>query len=124
MTSQPRRARRKTLALALIALLAIACQSKPAPERPAPGSDDAAFQTLATFILKDHYQRHPTAATDLGVHLYDPVMDDASPRTIADETAELQSFRDKLAAIDAATLTPGKQLDREQLIHAMDAGVL
>jgi len=52
------------------------------------------------------------------------MMDDASAQAIADETAELQSFREKLAAIDPSTLTPVKQLDREQLIHAMDSGVL
>src|SRR2546430_13854313 len=115
---------RNSAIFALVATVSIACQSTPAPEKPAPGSGDAAFNTLSTFILKDHYKRHPSPATDLGIHLYDSVMDDASPQTIADETAELQSFRDRVAAIDPATLTPGRQLDREQLIHAMDAGIL
>jgi len=115
----------KPLAVAaLVASIALGCQSKRAPEQPAPGSGDTPFDTLASFVLKAHYQRHPSDATDLGIHLYDPVMDDAAPQTIEDETGELRSFRDKLAAIDPATLTPGRQLDREQLIHAMDAGIL
>jgi uncharacterized protein (DUF885 family) len=108
---------------AVLALLSIACQQA-SPEKPAPGSGDAQFNTIATFILKDHYKRHPSTATDLGIHLYDSVMDDASKQWIDDETAELTSFRQELAKIDPETLTPPKQLDREQLVHAMDAGIL
>jgi uncharacterized protein (DUF885 family) len=111
-------------ALVIAGTLASACQSTPAPETPAPGSGDAAFSTLATFILKDHYKSHPSTATDLGIHLYDPVMDDASKQTIDDETAELTSFGQELQKIDPSTLTPDRQLDREQLVHAMDAGIL
>jgi uncharacterized protein (DUF885 family) len=105
-------------------MLASACQSRTAPETPAPGSGDAAFSTLATFILKDSYKRHPSTTTDLGIHLYDAVMDDASTQAIDDETAMLTSFRQELQKIDPATLTPDRQLDREQLLHAMEAGIL
>src|SRR5262249_4831070 len=107
-----------------VALLLSACQSPPASQKPPSGSGDAAFSTLASFILKARYMRHPSTATDLGIHLYDAVMDDASQQAIADETAELTSFREKLAAIDPATLTLDRQLDREQLVHAMEAGIL
>jgi len=109
----------------MAAVLAAACQATPASTpRASLGSGDAAFSTLATFILKDHYKRHPSVATDLGIHTYDLLMDDASKQTIDDETAELTSFTQELEKIDPATLTPAKQLDREQLLHAMDAGVL
>jgi len=109
----------------MAAVLAAACQATPASTpRASLGSGDAAFSTLATFILKDHYKRHPSVATDLGIHTYDLLMDDASKQTIDDETAELTSFAQELEKIDPATLTPAKQLDREQLLHAMDAGVL
>src|SRR5438876_11159276 len=97
------------------ALLLSACQSAPAPEKPGPGSGDAAFSTLSTFILKDHYKRHPSTATDLGIHLYDPIMDDASTRTIDDETAELKSIKQELEKITPATLRPDRRLDSEQL---------
>src|SRR5437763_16299186 len=106
---------RRLLAAAAV-LCSFACQSTRQPETPAPGSGDAAFNTLSTFILKDHYKRHPSTATDLGIHLYDSVMDDASKQTIDDETAELTSFRQELEKIDPATLTSGRQLDREQLV--------
>ena len=125
--SPPLRTRRtlRQFAVALCALLATAaCQTAPASTPPVAGSGDAAFSTLATFILKDHYKRHPSAATDLGIHTYDLLMDDASKQTIDDETAELTSFKQELEKIDPATLTPDRQLDREQLRHAMDAGIL
>ncbi|HUK33824.1 MAG TPA: DUF885 family protein, partial [Vicinamibacterales bacterium] len=115
--------RRLVPALALIAALA-ACQSSPASTPPAAGSGDAAFSTLATFVLKDHYKRHPSAATDLGIHTYDLLMDDVSRQTIDDETAMLTSFKQELQKIDPAALTPSPQLDREQLLRAMDSGIL
>jgi uncharacterized protein (DUF885 family) len=113
------------LIIAAAAALAAACQAAPAsPPAALAGSGDAAFSTLATFILKDRYKRHPSTATDLGIHTYDLLMDDASKQTIDDETAELTSFKQELEKIDPAALSPAKQLDREQLLHAMDAGVL
>jgi len=111
-------------AFLFVVFLVSACQSAPASTPPAAGSGDAAFSTLATFILKDHYKRHPSTATDLGIHTYDLLMDDASKQTIDDETAELTSFRQELDKIDEATLTPARQLDRVQLMMAMEAGVL
>jgi hypothetical protein len=111
--------------LLLVALFTCACQSAPASTPPAAaGSGDAAFSTLATFILKDRYKRHPSFSTDLGIHAYDVLMDDASKQTIDDETAELTSFKQELEKIEPATLTPARQLDREQLLLAMDAGIL
>ena len=110
--------------LLLGALSVGACQPAPASTPPTAGAGDAAFSTLATFILKDRYKRHPSAATDLGIHTYDLLMDDASKQTIDDETAELTSFKQELEKIDEATLTPARQLDRVQLLLAMDAGIL
>ncbi len=45
-------------------------------ERAGAGSGDAAFRQLATEILEDLYKRHPTQATDLGIHKYDDQLDD------------------------------------------------
>ncbi len=41
-----------------------------------------------------------------------------------DEMAAARQFRDRAAAIDATTLSPSNQLDREQLLLAIDARVL
>lgn len=103
----------------------ISCSDRPAqPPPPGAGSGDAAFTELARQILDDHHKRHPSAATDLGLHQYDAELEDASEAAIHAESQALQQFRTKLAAIDAATLTTGRQLDREQLQRALDAAVL
>ena len=103
----------------------ISCSDRPAQPPPSgAGSGDAAFTELARQILDDHHKRHPSAATDLGLHQYDAELEDASEAAIHAESQALQQFRPKLAAIDAATLTTGRQLDREQLQRALDAAVL
>jgi uncharacterized protein (DUF885 family) len=102
----------------------MSCSERPAPRPTSAGSGDAAFTELARQILEDHYKRHPSAATDLGLHQYDAELEDVSEAAIHAESQALQQFRAKLGAIDAATLTADKQLDREQLQRALDAGVL
>jgi uncharacterized protein (DUF885 family) len=103
----------------------ISCSERPAQPPPrGAGSGDAAFTELARQILDDHHKRHPSAATDLGLHQFDAELEDASEAAIHAESQALQQLRAKLAAIDAATLTADKQLDREQLQRALDAGVL
>ncbi|PYQ76791.1 MAG: DUF885 domain-containing protein [Acidobacteria bacterium] len=103
----------------------ISCSDRPAQPPPSgAGPGDAAFTELARQILDDHHRRHPSVATDLGLHQYDAELEDASEAAIHAESQALQQFRTKLAAIDAATLTTDRQLDREQLQRALDAGVL
>ncbi len=111
------------LSLTVGAVLAAACGSSQ-PPTPAAGTGDAAFGTLSHAILADYFKRHPSQATYLGVHDYDAVLDDLSQAAVVAETSALQDFRTKLQAIDPATLSLDNQLDREQLIHAMDAGIL
>jgi uncharacterized protein (DUF885 family) len=114
----------KRLALVLMLALTAACGTAPAPARAVSGSGDAAFTALASEILEDSFKRHPSNATDLGIHKYDAVMDDGSEKAVADETAALTAFLDRLNGTSAAALSPDKQLDREQLIRAMTAGIL
>jgi uncharacterized protein (DUF885 family) len=107
---------------------AAACQKSSSAPPPAPavvaGSGDAAFRTLAASILDDRFRRHPSVATDLGVHRYDARMDDASQTAMTAETDALNAFAARLIAIDSKSLSLDAQLDREQLIRAMDAGIL
>jgi uncharacterized protein (DUF885 family) len=113
------------LALALVVAGASAsCTQNAAPPAPAAGSGDAAFSALARQILEDRYTRHPSGATDLGLHQYDTQLEDASQTAVHAEAQALQQFQGKLAAIDPSTLTLDRRLDREQLQHAVDAGVL
>jgi uncharacterized protein (DUF885 family) len=122
-------ARLVRLLIASIAVAAgAACQtSSPAPPPAAAvvsGSGDAAFRTLAASILDDRFRRHPSIATDLGVHRYDAMMDDASQAAMTAETEALNAFAARLIGVDTASLSLDAQLDREQLIRAMDASIL
>ena len=117
------------LLLASIAFAAAAaCQTSSSAPPPAAavvaGSGDAAFRTLAARIVDDRFRRHPSVATDLGIHRYDAMMDDASQAAIAAETEALNGFAARLIGVDATSLSLDAQLDREQLIRAMDAGIL
>src|SRR5438552_3079545 len=109
--------------VALFSALVVGCGSNQ-PPAPVAGSGDAAFGRLAKEILDDHFKRHPSESTDLGIHRYDDQLDDLSETAIAGESAALKEFRVKLAAVDPAALTPTSALDREQLMHSLDAGVL
>src|SRR5580693_6534654 len=106
--------------VSLSGALATACGSGQLPA-PAAGSGDAAFITLARDVLDDHYKRNPSHATDLGIHQYDSQLEDLSQGAIRAESEALKDFRSKLAAVDPSTLTLTNALDREQLIHSMDA---
>jgi len=110
--------------LAVLSSVMISGCAGPQPSPPATGSGDAAFGQLATAILEDHYKRNPIEATDLGIHKYDDQLSDLSEAALKAESAALKDFRARLAAIDPATLTLDRALDREQLIHSMDAQVL
>jgi len=91
---------------------------------PTAGSGDAAFRSLAKSAIDDFMRRNPSAATDLGIHTYETELDDVSQAAIADESRALADFRSKASAIDPSTLSLDAQLDREQLLHAFDAGIL
>ena len=109
--------------LVVFTVVTAACGPAPAPT-PVAGSGDAAFSQLAREILDDHYKRNPSEATDLGIHQYDDQLDDLSRAAIESESSALKAFRSKVAATDPATLTDGNPLDREQLLHAIDAEAL
>src|SRR3974377_801260 len=61
---------------------------------------EAAFGALSRQILTDHYTRHPSAATALGLHEYDMRLEDLSADAIHAESQALQAFGRQLAAID------------------------
>lgn len=94
------------------------------PSTPPAGSGDPAFQALVNEIVEDLYRQSPSTATYLGIHKYDDRLEDYSAVSIAAEVARARAFRQRLDAIDPATLTPDAQLDREFLQHEMDATVL
>ena len=115
--------RRPVLLLALAGILTAAACGTPAPP-PATPSADAAFGEVARAYLEDTYRRQPSFATFLGIHKYDQVIRDPSRQAVMDEIAAARQFRERVAAIDASALSPSNQLDREQLLLAIDSRVL
>ncbi len=110
--------------LAFVGILTAAACSTPAPATPVKPSGDAAFNDVARAYLEDTYRRQPTLATLLGIHKYDETIRDPSRQAVADEIASARQFRERAAAIDASTLSPSNQLDREQLLLAIDSRIL
>jgi uncharacterized protein (DUF885 family) len=108
----------------LIALIAMTGCGAPQPAKAAGGSGDAAFTKLAGDILEDTYRRYPTQATYLGVHKYNDKLEDYSRQAVTDTLEAARGFRAQLDGIDPSTLTADKQLDREQLVHALDSRIL
>lgn len=88
------------------------------------GTGDAAFTGVVTEIVEAYYRQNPSTATYLGVHTYDTALEDYSPAAIAATVASAKAFRQKLDAIDPATLTLDARLDREFLQRQMTATVL
>lgn len=112
---------RTTLTLISLAFLA-SCRSE-APEKSA-ASQDAAFTALAGEYLEDIFRRQPTQATDLGIHKYDDQLENYSRQGVMDAIAAARGFRDRVNAIDPSGLSFDRQLDREQLLHAIDSRIL
>jgi uncharacterized protein (DUF885 family) len=117
--------RDRAIYLLASALLTAACGSS-TPERtlaPIPAGDTA-FDEIARSYLEDSFRRYPTWATYLGVHKHDDRLEDYSRQAVAAAIAAGREFRERIAKIDATTLSPAKQLDHEQLLRAIDSRLL
>ena len=115
-----------TRAAGLILLLALTGCSREvqAPAAPPKPSGDAAFDTVAGEFLEDLYRRQPTMATFLGVHKFDETLENYSQQAVRDAVTAARGFQSRIAAIDASTLSTSNQLDREQLLRAIDSRIL
>src|SRR3954463_15983891 len=111
------------LVLAVTALIS-ACRSPQKATPSAPPSNDSAFTAVAHEYLEDLYRRQPTQATYLGIHKYDDQLEDYSRQAVTDSLTAARRFRRRVDAIDPASLSIEKQLDREQLRHAIDSRIL
>ena len=113
------------MALLAAILCATSCASS-GPQSTTANAESAnpAFDELARAFLEDLYQRQPTWATSLGIHKYDDRLDDYSRNGVDRSVASARSFRARVAAIDATSLSIDRQLDREQLLRAIDSQLL
>jgi len=85
---------------------------------------NAAFERAVDDLLADLFRRNPTLATYLGIHEYDDRLEDLSKAAIAAEIDALKGFRARFGAIDAGTLSVPNQLDRAQVLAAIDSRLL
>jgi uncharacterized protein (DUF885 family) len=104
--------------------LSSACRSPQTAAPPAHESKDAAFTAVAHDYLEDLYRRQPTQATYLGIHKYDDKLENYSRQAVAETVAASRQFRERIAVIDPASLSADNQLDRVQLLHAIDSRLL
>ncbi len=113
------------IVLLATALWAVSCaSSNPAPPPASVDSANQAFDEASRSYLEDLYQRQPTWATYLGIHKYNNRIEDYSRKAVDDAVASARSFRDRIASIDASRLSDERQLDREQLLGAIDSRLL
>jgi uncharacterized protein (DUF885 family) len=115
---------RPPAAIVGVVLLNISCHWSPTREPPRSISSDTQFEAVAHSYLDDLYQRQPTRATFLGIHQYDDRLEDYSRDAVAREIESARDFRSQVAAIPSDALSSIHQLDREQLLHAIDSRVL
>jgi uncharacterized protein (DUF885 family) len=102
-------------------------QSGPAPaatSAPPAGSGDLAFRTIAREAIDDFLRRHPSVATDLGVHDYDRQLENLSAAAFAEESKAIAGFKSRVAATDPAGLSLDAQLDRDVMLHVFDAATI
>ena len=112
-------------AAVVLSAVGVSCAQTPVQTPPpSAGSGDAAFSALAAQILDDHYKRHPSVATDLGLHEYDAQLEDSSEAAVHAESEALQRFRDKLSAIDPGHADARKPARSRAASAAVGAGVL
>src|SRR5687767_6219594 len=108
-----------------IILFTGACASSTPQQRPANvASANSAFDDVSRAYLEDMYQRQPTSATYLGIHKYNDRLDDYSRKGVDDAVASARQFRGRVSAIEIASVSPERQLDREQLLRAIDSRLL
>ncbi len=115
----------RTIALLVSILCVTSCASSTPQATPASvASGNEAFDEISRSYFEDLYQRQPTWATYLGIHKYDDRLDDYSRKAVDDSAASARRFRERVAAIDNASLSLVRQLDREQLLRAIDSRLL
>ena len=85
---------------------------------------DTAFEAVVKDVLEDTFRQYPTQATSLGIHTYDDRIEDYSKEGIAARLNAARTLRARGEAIDASTLSFDNQLDREQVLHALDSRIL
>lgn len=75
------------------------------------GAEDQKFKVLVDEFLDGYFEAHPVWATYNGEHKYDGLLDDFSPEAIFAEQSRLESFLERMGAIDTTKLNDTNQVD-------------
>jgi uncharacterized protein (DUF885 family) len=79
------------------------------------------FDTFVDAVFDRHLKDNPSHGTSLGMHQYDPKLEDYSQTAVAEEAKWCHAMLAQLAKLDRSTLTPEQQIDArliENWLHA------
>jgi len=106
-------------------MLFITTSSSIANAQLQPSSSNAAFMQLADDYFDTFYfPQNPSAATQMGIHIYDDKLEDYSKAAINREIITLKQFENKVNAINASQLDEQTQADRELLLNDIRSQLL
>lgn len=86
-------------------------------------TEDKKFDKLAAEFLKGYFHASPISATNIGVHDYDNLLDDASPAAAEKEIKRLEYYKEKLTKINKSNLSKAKNIDCRILEENIDEGL-
>ena len=122
VTSKPRAA--AIAAMAVFLAVALAClgscmTSPPAPTVVGPSAADRSFDALSNRFLEEMLALTPVAATSLGEHRYDGLLDDVSAAGEARRAALARDLLAQLQALDHTQLSRAHQVDAQLLTNEL-----
>ena len=110
----------RTIAALPLLWLAAGCnQTSNQPKTPAappPSQASLAWQETANGFMTSYFDGQPFFAAQAGKHEFDGQLPDVSAHGLKREIARLHEARDRISAVDPATLQPRERFDREYLI--------
>src|SRR6188768_4210112 len=87
-----------------------------APAAAGPTPADRDFEAAAATFFEAHLAFRPQLAIELGRHDLDGRVADRSPAAVGAEVTRLDAALARFTAIDPATLSPDRALDRDVLL--------
>ncbi len=88
------------------------------------GSGDAAFRAQVDQFVDEYLRLNPEYATRVGDHRFDALAGDQSGKGIRARIRQASQWKERFSQIDAKTLSPQAQADREWLIATCDGELL
>src|ERR1700733_5769300 len=107
--------------VALVGMVGCGRPPPPAgPEKRPPSKASQQWMNLSNGFIEDYLRAQPFFAAQAGRHEFDGQMPDLSAHGIKREIARLHDQRDQIQAVDASTLQPNEQFEREYLLTVVD----